>query len=80
MDGGHHEWLGEDGPRFDLLLALDHASGTVTTAPFDHAADPSHAPAPDSVSVRSTVVGYSRERRDSPHLAFAYSQELDTQT
>ena len=57
IDGVQHRWLGADGPRFDLLLALDHASGTVPAAPFDHAADPSHAPAPDSVSVRSTVVG-----------------------
>ena len=29
IDGSHHRWLGKDGPRFALLLAVDDATGTV---------------------------------------------------
>ena len=32
IDGSHHRWLGEDGPRFALLLAVDDATGTVPAA------------------------------------------------
>ena len=34
VDGSHHRWLGEDGPRFSLLLAVDDATGTVPAAMF----------------------------------------------
>ena len=34
VDGSHHRWLGENGPRFALLLAVDDATGTVPTAMF----------------------------------------------
>ena len=34
IDGSHHRWLGKDGPRFALLLAVDDATGTVPAAMF----------------------------------------------
>ena len=34
VDGSHHRWLGEDGPRFALLLTVDDATGTVPAAMF----------------------------------------------
>ena len=34
LDGSHHRWLGEDGPQFALLFALDDATGTVEGALF----------------------------------------------
>ena len=32
IDGSHHRWLGEGGPRFTLLLSVDDATGTVPAA------------------------------------------------
>ena len=34
IDGSHHRWLGEDGPQFTLLLAVDDATTAVATAVF----------------------------------------------
>ena len=34
VDGSHHRWLGENRPRFALLLAVDDATGTVPAAMF----------------------------------------------
>ena len=34
VDGSYHRWLGEDGPQFTLLLAVDDATGTVVNALF----------------------------------------------
>ena len=34
VDGSHHRWLGDDGPPFALLLAVDDATGTVVNALF----------------------------------------------
>ena len=34
IDGSYHRWLGEDGPQFTLLLAVDDASGCVVNALF----------------------------------------------
>ena len=34
LDGSHHRWLGEEGPQFALLLAVDDATGTVVNALF----------------------------------------------
>ena len=34
IDGSHHPWLEERGPRFVLLLAVDDATGTVANALF----------------------------------------------
>ncbi len=34
IDGSHHPWLEERGPRFVLLLAVDDATGIVTNAVF----------------------------------------------
>ena len=34
IDGSYHRWLGEDGPRFTLLLAVDDATGCVANALF----------------------------------------------
>jgi transposase len=34
VDGSHHQWLGEQGPWFTLLLAVDDATGTVPYALF----------------------------------------------
>ena len=34
VDGSHHPWLGEQGPQFTLLLAVDDATGTVANAVF----------------------------------------------
>ncbi len=34
IDGSHHRWLGEDGPQFTLLLAVDDATGIVAGALF----------------------------------------------
>ena len=34
IDGSHHPWLEERGPRFVLLLAVDDATGTVAGAVF----------------------------------------------
>ena len=34
IDGSYHRWLGEDGPQFTLLLAVDDATGTVVNALF----------------------------------------------
>ena len=32
LDGSHHRWLGEDGPQFALLFAVDDATGSVVNA------------------------------------------------
>ena len=34
IDGSHHRWLGDDGPQFTLLLAVDDATSAVATAVF----------------------------------------------
>ena len=34
IDGSFHRWLGEQGPQFTLLLAVDYATGTVANAVF----------------------------------------------
>ena len=34
IDGSYHRWLGDDGPRFMLLLAVDDATGKVASALF----------------------------------------------
>ena len=34
LDGSHHRWLGENGPQFALLLAVDDATGAVAGALF----------------------------------------------
>jgi hypothetical protein len=34
LDGNHHRWLGEDGPQFALLFAVDDATGCVVNALF----------------------------------------------
>ena len=34
VDGSYHRWLGEDGPQFTLLLAVDDATGVVADALF----------------------------------------------
>ena len=34
VDGSHHRWLGDDGPPFALLLAVDGATGIVVNALF----------------------------------------------
>lgn len=39
MDGSHHAWLEERGPRLTLLLAVDDATGTVPFALFRESED-----------------------------------------
>ena len=34
LDGSHHRWLGEGGPKFALLFAVDDATGCVVNALF----------------------------------------------
>ena len=34
LDGSYHRWLGDDGPKFTILFAVDDATGTVVNAPF----------------------------------------------
>ena len=34
IDGSYHRWLGEDGPQFTLLLAVDDATGCIVNALF----------------------------------------------
>ena len=34
IDGSYHRWLGDDGPQFMLLLAVDDATGQVVSAMF----------------------------------------------
>ena len=34
LDGSHHRWLGEGGPQFALLFAVDDATGSVINALF----------------------------------------------
>ena len=34
VDGSYHRWLGEDGPQFTLLLAIDDATGIVVNSLF----------------------------------------------
>ena len=34
LDGSHHAWLEDRGPKFALLLAVDDATGTVANAVF----------------------------------------------
>ena len=37
MNGSYHRWLGEDGPQFTILFAVDDATGCVVNALFcDH--------------------------------------------
>ena len=37
LDGSFHRWLGDDGPQFTILLAVDDATGAVVNALFcDH--------------------------------------------
>ena len=37
LDGSYHRWLGEDGPQFTILFAVDDATGHVVNALFcDH--------------------------------------------
>ena len=39
VDGSHHAWLEQRGPRFALLLAVDDATGAVVHALFRPAED-----------------------------------------
>ena len=39
VDGSHHPWLEERGPRFALLLAVDDATGVVANAVFRQSED-----------------------------------------
>lgn len=39
LDGSHHDWLKERGPRLTLLLAVDDATGEVPCALFRHGED-----------------------------------------
>jgi transposase len=39
IDGSHHDWLGERGPWFTLLLAIDDATGSVPYALFQEQED-----------------------------------------
>ena len=39
VDGSHHPWLEQRGPRFALLLAVDDATGVVSNAVFRQAED-----------------------------------------
>ena len=39
IDGSPHPWLEERGPKFDLLLAVDDATGVVAQAIFHHTED-----------------------------------------
>ena len=39
LDGSHHPWLEQRGPRFVLLLAVDDATGMVANAVFRQAED-----------------------------------------
>ncbi len=39
MDGSHHAWLEERGPRLTLLLAVDDATGTAPFALFRQSED-----------------------------------------
>ena len=34
LDGSHHPWLGEGGPQFTLLFAVDDTTGSVINALF----------------------------------------------
>ena len=34
IDGSYHRWLGEDGPQFTLLLAVNDATGCIVNALF----------------------------------------------
>ena len=34
MDGSYHRWLGDDGPQFMLLIAVDDTTGAVAGALF----------------------------------------------
>ena len=34
MDGNYHRWLGNDGPQFMFLIAVDDATGAVVNALF----------------------------------------------
>ncbi len=45
LDGSYHRWLGEDGPQFTILFAVDDATGTVVNAIFcDHEDTSSYFP------------------------------------
>ncbi len=39
VDGSHHQWLGDDGPYFTLLLAVYDATRAVVSAVFRAEAD-----------------------------------------
>ena len=39
LDGSHYFWLGDDGPRFTLLIAVDDATGCVVNASFSEQED-----------------------------------------
>ena len=41
MDGSYHRWLGDDGPQFTILFAVDDATGCVLNALFCNHADTS---------------------------------------
>ena len=41
VDGSHHRWLGNGGPRIALLLTVDDATGTVPAAMFSEEEDTS---------------------------------------
>ena len=39
LDGSYHPWLGDDRPRFTLLIAVDDATGRVVNASFSEKED-----------------------------------------
>ena len=39
LDGSYHPWLGNDRPRFTLLIAVDDATGCVVNASFSEKED-----------------------------------------
>ena len=57
IDGSHHPWLEERGPRFVLLLAVDDATGVVAQAVFHPSEDTRGLPG--AAGGPGPAVGYS---------------------
>ena len=75
IDGSHHRWLEEGGPRFTLLVAVDDATGTVSAAIFCREEDtPSYLPLVNKLIQQR---GLSLAIYSDRHPVFKFTGDID---
>ena len=67
IDGSYHRWLGEDGPQFTLLLAVDDATGCIVNALFCEVGSRLPCRGRSDVSRKGTVLEVQAQSRQRQH-------------